>query len=67
MNAWSSLTASGAQPLPILPNPPSPGAHKTHVVVFGSFMGGYHVLRELLLGPLARRVVVVGVATDDPT
>jgi type IV secretory pathway VirB2 component (pilin) len=30
-------------------------------------MGGYHVLRELLLGPLARRVVVVGVATDDPT
>jgi len=30
-------------------------------------MGGYHVLRELLFGPLARRVMVVGVATDDPT
>ena len=67
MNAEFSLTADGAQPPPIRPNPPSPGAHRTRVAVFGSFMGGYHVLRELLLGPLARRVVVVGVATDDPT
>ena len=40
---------------------------KTRVAVFGSFMGGYHVLQELLFGPLARRVTVVGVATDDPT
>lgn len=40
---------------------------KTRVAVFGSFMGGYHVLRELLFGPLAFRVTVVGVATDDPT
>lgn len=40
---------------------------KTRVVVFGSFMGGYHVLKELLFGPLAARVVVAGVATDDPT
>jgi methionyl-tRNA formyltransferase len=40
---------------------------KTRVAVFGSFMGGYHVLRELLFGPLASRVTVVGVATDDPS
>ena len=37
------------------------------VAVFGSFMGGYHVLSELLFGELADRVTVVGVATDDPT
>lgn len=37
------------------------------MAIFGSFMGGYHVLRELLLGPLAERAAVVGVATDDPT
>ncbi len=30
-------------------------------------MGGYHVLQELLFGPLAKRVLVAGVATDDPT
>ena len=40
---------------------------KARVAVFGSFMGGYHVLQELLFGPLAHRVTVVGVATDDPT
>ena len=39
----------------------------TRVAVFGSFMGGYHVLQELLFGPLAGRVQVVGVASDDPT
>ncbi len=39
---------------------------RTRVAVFGSFMGGYHVLQELLAGPLAQRVKVVGVATDDP-
>jgi len=67
MNAQFSLTASGAQPLRILPDLPSPDPPKTRVAVFGSFMGGYHVLRELLMGPLARQVAVVGVATDDPT
>ncbi len=40
---------------------------RIRVAVFGSFMGGYHVLKELLEGPLANRVKVVGVATDDPT
>ncbi len=49
-------------PIYTAPDPPL----KTRVAVFGSFMGGYHVLQELLFGPLARRVVVVGVATDDP-
>jgi len=44
--------------------PPPP---KTRVAVLGSFMGGYHVLQELLFGPLVHRVTVVGVATDDPT
>jgi methionyl-tRNA formyltransferase len=39
---------------------------KTRVAVFGSFHGGYHVLTELLEGPLADQVRVVGVATDDP-
>src|SRR5690348_3187309 len=36
------------------------------IAVFGSFMGGYHVLTELLFGELAERIEVVGVATDDP-
>jgi methionyl-tRNA formyltransferase len=67
VNAEFSLTANGAQPLQLLPHLPSPDARNTRVAVFGSFMGGYHVLRELLLGPLAHRVTVVGVATDDPT
>ena len=40
---------------------------KTRVAVFGSFLGGSRVLHELLLGPLASRPTVVGVATDDPT
>jgi methionyl-tRNA formyltransferase len=67
MNAEFSLAANGAQPLRLLPHLLSPDARKMRVAVFGSFMGGYHVLRELLLGPLAHRVSVVGVATDDPT
>lgn len=36
------------------------------VAVFGSFYRGYHVLHELLVGDLAGRLEVVGVATDDP-
>ncbi len=34
------------------------------MAVFGSFYRGFHVLSELLKGPLARQVTVVGVATD---
>lgn len=40
---------------------------RTRVVVFGSFLGGYHALNELLSDELAELVTVVGVATDDPT
>ena len=35
--------------------------------MFGSFYRGWYVLHELLRGPLASRVEVVGVATDDPS
>jgi len=35
------------------------------VAVFGSFHRGFHMLSELLKGPLADRFQVVGVATDD--
>jgi methionyl-tRNA formyltransferase len=40
---------------------------KARVAVFGSFYGGYHVLKELLEPSLSQWIEVVGVATDDPT
>ena len=40
---------------------------KTRVAVFGSFLGGSHVLQEPLSGELAHKVRVVGIATDDRT
>ncbi|MGE3312927.1 MAG: formyltransferase family protein [Limisphaerales bacterium] len=43
-----------------------PNGERIRVAVFGSFLGGFHVLRGLLIGPLATRVEVVGVATDNP-
>jgi len=46
---------------------PRPGTPKTRVALFGSFYGGYHVLRELLEPSLAQWVDVVGIATDDPS
>ncbi len=67
MNAPHRLAPGEPTPLQILPSAPKPRETRIRVAVFGSFMGGYHVLRELLLGPLAHRVTVVGVATDDPT
>ena len=67
MNVQSSLAASGEPPLQIIRTPLPRHVPRTRVAVFGSFMGGYHVLKELLFGPLASRVTVVGVATDDPT
>lgn len=36
------------------------------VALFGSFHRGHAVLNELLSGPLADRIEIVGVATDDP-
>jgi methionyl-tRNA formyltransferase len=55
--------------LPFRLSPPAPATApaKIRVAVFGSFLGGYHVLQELLAGDLAHRVTVTGVATDDPT
>ncbi len=38
---------------------------QVRIAVFGSFHRGFQVLSELLKGPLAGRVRVVGVATDD--
>lgn len=38
---------------------------EVRIAVFGSFYRGFHVLSELLKGPLAGRMRVVGVATDD--
>ena len=40
---------------------------RARVVVLGSFLGGYHVLSELIFGEISSRVQVVGIATDDPT
>jgi len=67
MNAQFSLTTGGAPPLRNLPRLTKSDAPRTRVAVFGSFMGGYHVLQELLAGDLADRVLVVGVASDDPS
>ena len=36
------------------------------MAVFGSFHGGYHVLRQLLREPLAAHCQVTGLVTDDP-
>ena len=67
MNAVLSPVFRGAsqlRPFIHLPAKPKP---KARIALFGSFLGGYHVLRELLSGELAERVRVTGVATDDPT
>ena len=39
---------------------------KCRIALFGSFYRGFYLLNELLLGGLSDKVVVVGVATDDP-
>lgn len=66
MNAQAWLPTSGV-------NRPRCASHlrdtfprRARVAVFGSFVGGIHVLKELLSGGLADRVTVVGIATDDP-
>lgn len=67
MNAQSAPATHGVRQLRLpshLTLAPQP---RTRVAVFGSFLGGYHVLKELLSGDLAERVQVVGIATDDPT
>ena len=67
MNAVTYPALCGASQLRPPCNLLAASEPKTRVVVFGSFMGGYHVLKELLFGPLASRLVIAGVATDDPT
>ena len=68
MNAMTMTTPPVAQPpFHHPPSQRSTSPPKTRVAVFGSFLGGYHVLKELLFGELARRITVTGVATDDPT
>ena len=54
-------------PFRFSPLAPATAPAKIRVAVLGSFLGGYHVLQELLTGDLAQRVTVTGVATDDPT
>jgi methionyl-tRNA formyltransferase len=69
MNIMTLPAAGDTRPFrPFLTNlNASPADRRRRVAVFGSFLGGYHVLRELLGEPLASDVTVVGVATDDPT
>jgi methionyl-tRNA formyltransferase len=66
MNAENWLPTSGVNGLRSVPHLRQNIERRARVAVFGSFMGGYHVLRELLFGELAARIEVVGVATDDP-
>ncbi|MBK8001233.1 MAG: hypothetical protein IPK15_21605 [Verrucomicrobia bacterium] len=54
-NGQTSMASAAAAP-----------PRKYRVAMFGSFLGGYHVLRQLLAPPLSDCVEVIGVATDDP-
>ena len=67
MNAAFSPSLCGANQLRSPTNLIANLKPRTRIVVFGSFLGGYHVLKELLSGEVAERVQVTGVATDDPT
>ena len=67
MNAQDWLPTSGVSGLRGGSHLPQKSTRPARIVVFGSFLGGYHVLSELIFGELADRVTVVGVATDDPT
>jgi methionyl-tRNA formyltransferase len=67
MNAQPWLPASGVNGLRSAPHLRKDSESRARVVVLGSFMGGYHVLSELIFGELSSRVQVVGIVTDDPT
>lgn len=62
-------TAATATPSPfrIQTFPRATSPPKIRVAIFGSFLGGYHLLNELLAGEFSQRIAVAGVATDDPT
>jgi len=67
MNAISTIV-SREKHIPLLyhPVPPATAPPKTRVALFGSFLGGYHILKELLAGEFPQRITVTGIATDDP-
>ena len=67
MNTQVWYPTSGVSGLRNAPHLRNNSPSRARVAVFGSFLGGYHVLSELLFGELADRVTIVGVATDDPT
>ena len=68
MNALPSCLRDESWTAPHLPAiyPATAPPPKVRVAVFGSFHGGYHVLRQLLREPLASHVTVTGLASDDP-
>jgi methionyl-tRNA formyltransferase len=66
MNAPNWFPTSGVNGLRCDPHLQKDSESSPRVVVFGSFMGGYHVLSELIFGELSSRVKVVGIVTDDP-
>jgi methionyl-tRNA formyltransferase len=41
-------------------------SNKLRIALFGSYYRGFHVLNEILDGPLHEKLHLVGVATDDP-
>lgn len=41
-------------------------SNKFRIALFGSYHRGFHVLNEILSGPLHEKLQLVGVATDDP-
>jgi len=67
MNAQHWSPTSGVNGLRSASHLRNDSESRARVVVLGSFMGGYHVLNELIFGELSSRVEVVGIATDDPT
>ena len=62
----ATIQAAARSGRPSMASATAPPPRKYRVAVFGSFLGGYHVLRQLLAPPLSDCVEVIGVATDDP-
>jgi methionyl-tRNA formyltransferase len=58
---------SGVRQLRFASHLPKDSESRARAVILGSFMGGFHVVSELVFGELSSRVQVVGIATDDPT
>ena len=67
MNVQHWFPTSGVNGLRAASHLQKDSKSRARVVVLGSFMGGYHVLRELIFDEISSRVQVVGIVTDDPT